>query len=72
MARYQKVLNIESAQGKREFSDILLPVVRGLSDDVERDHYLNAIAKTIGVSRKPSTKNSKKLTDLIWTPDAVG
>ena len=26
-------------------------MVRGLSDDVERDHYLNAIAKAIGVSR---------------------
>jgi DNA primase len=51
MARYQKLLNTDSAQGKREFSDILLPVVRGLSDAVERDHYLNAISQAIGVSQ---------------------
>jgi DNA primase len=51
MDRYQNLLDITSAQGKREFSDVLLPVVRGLSDEVERDHYLNAIAGTIGVSQ---------------------
>lgn len=52
MARYEKLLDTGSAQGKREFSDVLLPVVRALSDDVERDHYLNAIAGTIDVSRE--------------------
>lgn len=52
MTRYEKLLNINSAQGKREFSDVLLPVVRGLGDEVERDHYMNAIAETIGVSRE--------------------
>jgi DNA primase len=51
MKRYEKLLDIESAQGKREFSDVLLPVVRALGDDVERDHYLNKIAKTIDVGR---------------------
>jgi DNA primase len=50
MKRYQKLLDVNSAQGKREFSDILLPVVRGLSDEVERDHYLNTIAKIIDVT----------------------
>lgn len=52
MARYAGVLDISSAQGKREFTDILLPVVRALSDDVERDHYLNAIAEKTGTSRE--------------------
>ncbi|MEK7599502.1 MAG: DNA primase [Patescibacteria group bacterium] len=52
MARYSKLLDIESAQGKREYSDVLLPVVKNLSDDVERDHYLNEIAKNIDVSRE--------------------
>jgi DNA primase len=49
--RYTGLLDIKGAQGKRQFSDILLPVVRGLSDDVERDHYLDLIARTIGVSK---------------------
>jgi DNA primase len=50
MERYKKLLDINSAQGKRQYSDVLLPVVRGLADDVERDHYMNAIARTIDVT----------------------
>ncbi|HEY5442546.1 MAG TPA: DNA primase [Candidatus Saccharimonadales bacterium] len=60
MARYEKLLDIGSAQGKRQFSDVLLPVVRGLADDVERDHYLNAIASTIDVSREALTQKLRK------------
>ncbi|MDB5169935.1 MAG: primase [Candidatus Saccharibacteria bacterium] len=52
MARYQQLLDITSAEGKRQFSDVLLPVVRALDDPVEKDHYLVSIAKTIGVSRQ--------------------
>lgn len=49
--RYSEQLDITSAQGKRQFSDILLPVVRQLQDKVEQDHYLVSIAAMIGVSR---------------------
>ena len=62
MARYEKLLDISSAQGKREFSDILLPVIRNLADDVERDHYLNAIVKSIGVSREALDRKFHKAT----------
>lgn len=48
--RYQQLLNTETAQGKREFTDRVLAVVRNLSDQVEQDHYLQQIAKQIGVS----------------------
>jgi DNA primase len=51
MTRYQSLLDLNSAQGKREFSDVLLPVVRGLADPVERDHYLSAIAEQLHVSQ---------------------
>lgn len=51
MARYQSQLDLTTAEGKRQFSDILLPLVRSLSDAVEIDHYMNAIAETIGVSQ---------------------
>lgn len=63
MARYTVLLDITSAQGKREFSDVLLPVVRGLNDDVERDHYLNLIAQTIDVSRQALEQKFQKTTD---------
>jgi DNA primase len=52
MERYQNLLDLTSAQGKREYSDVLLPVVRTLTDPVEQDHYMVAIAKSIGVSRE--------------------
>ncbi|HVC36723.1 MAG TPA: DNA primase [Candidatus Dormibacteraeota bacterium] len=49
MTRYQGILKIDSAEGKRHYSDILLPVVQALSDPVEQDHYLNVMAHTIDV-----------------------
>ncbi len=63
IARYRKLLDLDSAQGKREFSDVLLPVVRSLADDVEKDHYMNLIAKTIDVSRDALEKKFIKTTD---------
>ncbi|MEK7153324.1 MAG: DNA primase [Patescibacteria group bacterium] len=50
--RYRKQLDITSAQGKRQFSDILLTVVRGLADQVEQEHYIEQISGLIGVSRE--------------------
>ncbi len=64
MERYNKLLDLNSAQGKKQYSDIILPIVRELVDAVERDHYLNAIANNIKVSREAleqklnSTKSS--------------
>jgi len=52
MARYQTLLDIQSAPGKRQFSDIILAVVRTLADPVEQDHYVGKIAELIGVSRE--------------------
>lgn len=70
--RYKSLLNLSSAQGKREFSDILLPIVNSLSDPVEKDHYMNLIAQIIDVSRdslvqkmqknpKPATTNRRQI-----------
>lgn len=64
MTRYQKLLDLNSAQGKREFSDILLPVVRGLADTVERDHYLHAIAEQLNVSQSALDQKFQKVTSM--------
>ncbi|GAC1500655.1 MAG: hypothetical protein NVS1B10_04400 [Candidatus Saccharimonadales bacterium] len=63
--RYSKLLDIKSAKGKRAFSDILLPVVRSLSDDVEKDHYLNSIAKSIDVSRSALDQKFQKTAEHV-------
>lgn len=52
MDRYKAQLDLSSAPGKRQFSDVLLPVVRSLADPVEQDHYLNQIAKTLEIGRE--------------------
>jgi DNA primase len=54
--RYEKLLDITSAQGKREFSDVLLPVVRALKDSVEQDHYVLKIAEIMDVSKEALIK----------------
>jgi DNA primase len=48
--RYAQKLDLTSAQGKREFSDKVLAVINQLSDSVEKDHYMHAVAKLLGVS----------------------
>lgn len=48
--RYQNELDLNSAVGKRQFSDVLLTVVRQLQDSVEQDHYVQEIAQIIEVS----------------------
>ncbi len=60
---YAKKLDLKSAVGKREFSDVLLPVVRALADPVEKDHYLTSIAETIGVSKEALTQKYTKTTN---------
>jgi len=49
--RYKTQLDINSAPGKRQFSDIILNVVRGLQDRVEQEHYIAEIAEVIKVSK---------------------
>jgi DNA primase len=48
--RYEAQLDLESGVGKRQFSDVLLPVVKNLQDSVEQDHYVQVLAQKIGVS----------------------
>lgn len=67
--RYKSQLDVTSAVGKREFSDIIINVIRQLSDKVEQDHYLAVLAETIDVSKNalkekmqsnPEVKKAKK------------
>ncbi len=52
MERYQALLDISSAQGKRQFSDVILAVIRTLTDQVEQEHYIDQLASVIGASRE--------------------
>lgn len=50
--RYQKLVDISSGSGKRQFTDVILHVVRELQDSVEQDHYVGEVAKLLGVSHE--------------------
>ncbi|MCA9331334.1 DNA primase [Candidatus Saccharibacteria bacterium] len=52
MDRYAAELDLSTAMGKRKFSDVVLRVVRQLPDQVEQEHYIGEIAKSVGVSRQ--------------------
>jgi DNA primase len=48
--RYADELDLQSAPGKKTFTDTLLDVIRRLSDPVEQDHFLNKLAELTGSS----------------------
>lgn len=50
--RYQAELDLDTAQGKRQFSDIILTVVKGLADAVEQEHYLGKVSGIIDTPRE--------------------
>jgi DNA primase len=50
LALYESRLDLSTATGKKEFSDVLMPVIENLSDPVERDHYLTKISTQLNVS----------------------
>ncbi|MBB1552335.1 DNA primase [Candidatus Saccharibacteria bacterium] len=67
--QYEKRINITTAIGKKEFSTMALKLVENLNDPVEKDFYIEQIAKRIGVSKaillgkfdeKPKTTKPKR------------
>ncbi|CAN5639805.1 DNA primase [soil metagenome] len=51
IARYEKQLDITTGPGKREFSDIVLRLIKSMKDDVERDHYVGVLSEKLQVSK---------------------
>lgn len=50
--QYTASLDINTAIGKRQLSDVVLRVVRQLPDSVEQDHYLGRLAALLHVSKE--------------------
>jgi DNA primase len=50
MERYKDELDLSTAQGKKAFTDALLPTIRRLRDPVEQEHYLKQIAEITDTS----------------------
>lgn len=50
--RYQAQLDLSTAGGKKELSDVVLRVVRQLPDPVEQDHYVGKLAELLRVNKQ--------------------
>ncbi len=50
LERYEKQLDITTAQGKRGFTDIVLRRLADIHDPVEREHYITVLARRLEVS----------------------
>ncbi len=61
--RYAGLLDVDTAMGKRELSDVVLQVVRQLPDPVEQDHYMGKLADLLSVNKQALT------TKLAGVPD---
>lgn len=70
--RYQAQLDLNSAVGKRQFTDVLLQVVRRLNDEVEQDHFLGKIADIIGVSKDALGKKLHGIEKTATQPQRKG
>lgn len=64
--RYKDMFDIDSAVGKRQFSDKLLPLVSRIEDSVEKDHYTRLLAKLLGISQ--AALKAKQSTPKINPP----
>ncbi len=50
LEKYEEKLDLTSAQGKKEYSDIAMKVISYLSDPVEKKHYEQKVAERLEVS----------------------
>lgn len=57
---YKSLLDLSTGQGKREFTDKLLPIISSLEDEVEMDHYINSLSKLIDINPDAIKQKLKK------------
>jgi len=60
--------DLTTAEGKRHFTDLVLPTINNLSDAVEKDHYLNLLAKKINIKREALELKSSNQESAIVRP----
>jgi DNA primase len=51
IAHYEASLDLTSAKGKKDFSDVILPTIARLTDPVEQDHYLSRLSEMTNVDK---------------------
>lgn len=67
MARYAEQLDLSTAQGKKQLSDIALATIRRLDDPVEKEHYVRHLATLTGSSEDALQKKLQGLPEPATT-----
>ena len=68
--KYKKQLNLRTSSGKKKFTDVMLPIINCLNDEVEKDHYLAKLEKE-GIKRPALEKKMKQVTQKNILPMVV-
>ena len=55
---YQKIYDVNTSIGKKNFSSNILPIIQNLDDEIEKDHYFNLLSDLLQVSKDSITKKS--------------
>ncbi len=67
--KYKEQLNLKTAQGKKHLTDVMLPIISCLNDEVEKDHYLKKL-EGLGISRESLDKKMRNMAEQrIRLPD---
>ena len=66
--RYSAQLDLTTAVGKRELSDVVLRVVRQLPDPVEQDHYVGRLASLLSVHKDALASKMAGVADETQPP----
>lgn len=61
--QYTGALDLDTAVGKRQLSDVVLRVVRQLPDPVEQDHYIGRLAGLLQVSKDALASKLARTSD---------
>lgn len=68
--KYKASLDLKTATGKKKFTDIMLPIINCLKDEVEKDHYLEKLSQE-GISLTSLERKLRKVAQSELRPRAV-
>ena len=63
--KYEEDLNLNTAPGKRKYSDVALRLISYINDEVERASYEKKVAEKIGVEVEILREKGKRLDDKL-------
>lgn len=58
--KYKSQLDLQTAEGKKHLTDVMLPIIACLADEVEKDHYLKQLEQ-LDISRESLDKKMSEL-----------